>query len=74
MIHLIEKLPSELINHEPNSNQFNLVFDKIVHKLFIFYTIFDTALTGLIPRSLTGKSNGFFLYKINTTNLSNVLR
>ena len=60
---LIEKFCTELIYHEPNSNQFNLVCDRILQNFGVFNTNFDTALISLFPRSLTGKANGLF-YKM----------
>ena len=71
---LKELLPSELIYHNSINNQFNLVCNKIVHNICIYNSKFDTAITSLIQKSLTGKSNGFFLKNVDTTNLSNTLR
>ena len=74
MNYLKELLPSELIYHNPINNQFNLVCNNIVHNICIYNSKFNTALITLFQNSLTGKSNGFFLKKVNTTNLSNALR
>ena len=74
MNYLKELLPSELIYHNPINNQFNLVCNNIVHNICIYNSKFNTALISLFQISLTGKSNGFFLRNVNTTNLSNALR
>ena len=74
MNYLKELLPSELIYHNPINNQFNLVCNNIVHNICIYNSQFNTALISLFQNSLTGKSNGFFLKNVNTTNLSNALR
>ena len=74
MNYLKELLPSELISHNSTNNQFNLVCNNIVHKFCIYNSKFNTALISLFQNSLTGKSNGFFLKNVNTTNLSNALR
>ena len=73
MNYLKELLPSELIYHNPFNNQFNLVC-KNIHNICIYNPQFNTALITLFQNSLTGKSNGFFLKNVNTTNLSNALR
>ena len=74
MIYLKDLLPNELIYHNSINNQFNLVCNNIVHTYCICNSKFYTALITLFQNSLTGKSNGFFLKKVNTTNLSNALR
>ena len=74
MNYLKELLPSELIYHNLINNQFNLVCNNIVHNICIYNSKFNTALITLFQNSLTGKSNGFFLKNVNTTNLSNALR
>ena len=74
MNYLKELLPSELIYHNPINNQFILVCNNIVHIICIYNSQFNTALMILFQNSLTGKSNGFFLKNVNTTNLSNALR
>ena len=74
MNYLKELLPSELIYHNSINNQFNLVCNNIVHNICIYNSKFNTALISLFQNSLTGKSNGFFLKNVNTTNLSNALR
>ena len=74
MNYLKELLPSELIYHNSINNQFNLVCNNIVHNICIYNSKFNTALITLFQNSLTGKSNGFFLKNVNTTNLSNALR
>ena len=74
MNYLKELLPSELIYHNPINNQFNLICNNVVHNICIYNSQFDTALITLFHNSLTGKSNGFFLKNVNTTNLSNALR
>ena len=74
MNYLKELLPSELIYHNSFNNQFNLVCNNIVHNICINNPQFNTALISLFQNSLTGKSNGFFLKNVNTTNLSNALR
>ena len=74
MNYLKELLPSELIYHNSINNQFNLVCHNIIHNICIYNSQFKTALICLIQNSLTGKSNGFFLKHVNTTNLSNALR
>ena len=74
MNYLKELLPSELIYHNPINNQFNLVCNNNIHNICTFNPQFNTALITLFQNSLTGKSNGFFLKNVNTTNLSNALR
>ena len=74
MNYLKELLPSELIYHNSINNQFNLVCNNIVHNICIYNSQFNTALISLFQNSLTGKSNGFFLKNVTTTNLSNALR
>ena len=74
MNYLKELLPSELIYHNPINNQFNLVCYNILHNICIYNPQFITALITLFQNSLTGKSNGFFLKNVKTTNLSNALR
>ena len=74
MIYLKELLPSEVIYHNSNNNQFNLVCNNIVHNICIYNSNFNTALISLFQNSLTGKSNGLFLKNAYTTNLSNSLR
>ena len=74
MNYLKELLPNKLIYHNSITNQFNLVCNNIVHNICIYNSKFNTALIGLFQNSLTGKSNGFFLKNVNTTNLSNALR
>ena len=74
MNYLKELLPSELIYHNPINNQFNLVCSNIIHNICIYNPQFNTALITLFQNSLTGKSNGFFLKNVNTTNLSNAFR
>ena len=74
MNYLKELLPSEIIYHNPINNQFNLVCNNIVHNNCIYNSKFNTALISLFQNSLTGKSNGFFLKNVTTTNLSNALR
>ena len=74
MNYLKELLPAELIYHNLINNQFNLVCNNIVHNICIYNSKFNTALITLFQNSLTGKSNGFFLKNVNTTNLSNALR
>ena len=74
MNYLKELLPSELIYHNSINNQFNLVCNSIVHNICINNSQFNTALISLFHNSLTGKSNGFFLKNVNTSNLSNALR
>ena len=72
--YLKELLPSEIIYHNSINNQFNLVYNNIVHNICIYNSKFNTALISLFQISLTGKSNGFFLKNVNKTNLSNALR
>ena len=67
-------LPNELIYHNSNNNQFNLVCNNIVHNNCIFTTKFNTALTNFFHISSKGKANGCFLKNFNTTKLSNALR
>ena len=67
-------LPSELIYHNSINNQFNLVCNNIIHNICIYNSKFNTSLISLFQNSLTGKSNGFFLKNVNTTNSSNALR
>ena len=74
MKYLKELLPNELIYHNPINSQFNLVCNNIVHNICIYNSKFNTALISLFQNSLTGKSNGFFLKSVNTTNLTNALR
>ena len=74
MNYLKELLPSELIYHNSINNQFNIVCNNIVHYICIYNSKFNTALISLFQNSLTGKSNGFFLRNVSTTNLSNALR
>ena len=74
MNYLKELLPSELIYHNSINNQFNLVCNNIVHNICIYISQFNTALKSLFQNSLTGKSDGFFLKNVTTTNLSNALR
>ena len=74
MNYLKELLPNKLIYHNSINNQFNLVCNNIVHNICIYNSKFNTALISLFQNSLTGKSNGFFLKNVNTTNLSNALR
>ena len=74
MNYLKELLPSELNYHNSFNNQFNLVCNNIVHNICTNNPQFNTALISLFQNSLTGKSNGFFLKNVNTTNLSNALR
>ena len=74
MNYLKELLPSELIYHNSINNQFNLVCNIIVHNICIYISKFNTALISLFQNSLTGKSNGFFLRNVSTTNLSTALR
>ena len=61
MNYLKELLPSELIYHKSINNQFNLVYNNILHIICIYTPQFNTALKTLFQNSLTGKSNGFFL-------------
>ena len=74
MDYLKELLPSELFYNNPNNIQFNLVCNNIVHNICIYNSQFNIALISLFQNSLTGKSNGFFLKNVTTTNLSNALR
>ena len=74
MNYLKELLPSELIYHNSINNQFNLVCNNIIHNICIYNSKSNIALISLFQNSLTGKSNGFFLKNVNTTNLSNALR
>ena len=74
MNYLKELLPNEIIYHNPINNQFNLVCDNIVHNVCIYNSQYDTALRSLFHNSLTGKTNGFFIKNVNTTNLSIALR
>ena len=74
MNYLKDLLLIELIYHNPINNQFNLVCISIVHNICIYNSKFNTALISLFQNSLTGKSNGFFLKNVNTTNLSNALK
>ena len=74
MNYLRELLPSELIYHNSINNQFNLVCNNSIHNNCIYNSKFNTALINLFQNSLTGKSNGFFLKNVDTTNLSNALR
>ena len=74
MNYLKELIPSELVYHNSINNQFNLVCNNIIHNNCIYNPQFNTALISLFQNSLTGKSNGFFLKNVNTTNLSNALR
>ena len=74
MNYLKELLPCELMYQNPINIQFNLVCNNIVHNICIYNSQFNTALISLFQNSLTGKSNGFFLKNVNTTNLSNALR
>ena len=74
MRYLQELLPNNLVYHNSIENQFNLVCDNIVHNVCIYNTNFETALVSLFHNSLTSKTNGFFLTKINTTNISNALK
>ena len=74
MNYLKDLLLIELIYHNPINNQFSLVCNSIVHNICICNSKFNTALKSLLQNSQTGKSNGFFLKNVNTTNLSNALR
>ena len=74
MNYLKELLPSELNYHNSLNNHFNLVCNNILHNICIYNSNYNTAPIGLFQNSITGKSNGFFLKNVNTTNLSNALR
>ena len=74
MNYLKELLPNELIYHNSINNQFNLVCKKIVHNICIYNSKFNTVPISLFHNSLTGEADGFFLKKVNTTNLSNAIR
>ena len=74
MNYLKELLPYEVIYDNPFNNQFNLVCNNIIHNICIYNSKFKTALISLFHNSLTGKTNGFSLKNVNTTNLPNALR
>lgn len=74
MDYLEKLMPPHLIYYNSISNQFNLLCNNILYNICIVDLENDLAFISLYQNKLTSKINGYYLYNINSTKLSNALR